>query len=102
MRQGGLETAPRLLECRGLERVVAGLCQPTDQSLAISERPGLEEMVRDISGVFVGGTGIEPLDRVGDDVVQLLSARGRDTGQQRLTHKLMGEGKWPLRPLRAR
>jgi hypothetical protein len=58
-------------------------------------------MVRDFPGALVGGTGIELLDRVGDDGVQPLSARRRDAGKQRLTYKFMGEGERRLRPPRS-
>ena len=92
MRQGGSETAPRFLECRSLKCALAGQRQLTDQSSAVGKRSCLEQMVCDLSGALVNGIGIEPLDRVGDSGVQLLSARGRDAGKQRLTHKFMGEG----------
>ncbi len=59
-------------------------------------------MVSDLPGALVDGTGIEPLDRLGDAGVQSLSAGGRDAGKQRLTHEFMGEGERPLRSLGAR
>ena len=40
--------------------------------------------------------GMEPRDRVGDAGMQVLSARSRDAGKQRLTHKFMREGEWVL------
>ena len=46
-----------------------------DQFLAVSERSSLEEMVSDLSGALFDGIGIEPLDRVGDAGMQLLSSR---------------------------
>ena len=49
-------------------------------------------MVGDVAGALLDGIGIEPLDRVGDGGMQLLSAGSRDAGKQRLTHKFMGEG----------
>ena len=48
---------------------------------SLGERSRLEEMVGDLAGALVDGTGIEPLDRVGDAGVQLLSARSRDAGK---------------------
>src|ERR1700694_2826942 len=59
-------------------------------------------MIRDLSGAFVNGIRMEPLDRFGYSRVQTLSARGGDAGEQRLSHKFMSKGKWPLRPLGAR
>src|ERR1700687_5570126 len=59
-------------------------------------------MIDDLAGALFSGIGIEPLDRFGDPRVQTLSARGRDAGEQRLTHKLMSKGKRLLRPLGAR
>jgi hypothetical protein len=81
MRQGGLETAPRFLKCGSRECVLSGLRQATDQSWAIGEGSRLEEMVSDVAGTLVDSTRIEPLDRVGDGVVQLLSTRTRNAGQ---------------------
>src|ERR1700680_4145350 len=59
-------------------------------------------MIDDLAGALFSGIRIEPLDRFGDPRVQTLSARGRDAGEQRLTHKLMSKGKGSLRPLGAR
>src|SRR5260370_7888893 len=59
-------------------------------------------MIDDLAGALFSGIRIEPLDRFGDPRVQTLSARGRDAGEQRLTHKLMSKGKRSLRPLAAR
>ena len=101
MRQGRPEIAPRFLKCCGLKCALACQRQLTDQFLLVSERSCLEQMVSDLSGALVDGTGIEPLDRVGDAGVQSLSARGRDAGKQRLTHEFMGEGKRPLRAPRS-
>jgi hypothetical protein len=81
-----------------LECVPACKRQPTDESLALRERSCLEQMVSDLPRAL-DGTGIEPLDRVGDDGMQALSARGRDTGKERLTHKFMSESErllWSL------
>jgi len=44
----------------------------------VSERSGFQEMVGDLRGALVDRTGFEPLDRVGDAGMQLLSAWGRD------------------------
>src|SRR5216684_2812038 len=59
-------------------------------------------MIDDLAGALFSGIRIEPLDRFGDPRVQTLSTRGRDAGEQRLTHKLMSKGKRSLRPLGAR
>src|SRR5260370_2264963 len=59
-------------------------------------------MVSDLAGVFVDGTRIELLDRVSNSRMKLLLTRCGDVGKERLSHKFMSEGKWPLRPLRAR
>jgi len=75
MRKGGPETAPRFLECCSVECTFACQRQPTDHFLPLSERPCLEEMVSDLRGAFVGGTGIDQLDRPGDSRVQSLLAR---------------------------
>ena len=90
MRQGRLEIAPRFLKCRSLKCALACQRQPTDQFLSVNERSCLEKMISDLPGALVDGTGIEPLDRIGDARVQSLSARDRDAGKQRLTHKFMG------------
>src|SRR5271169_4513096 len=102
MRQGGAETAPRCLKCNGFKCTLSGERQPTDQSPLVGERPGLEEMVRDVSGALVGNAGIELLDRIGDTGMQSLLARGRDARKQGLTYEFMGKGKRPLWPLGAR
>src|ERR1700737_2722577 len=102
MRQGGEETAPRLLECNGLKRTFSGQLEPTHQFSGVCERSCLEQMVGDLPGALVGGAGREPLDRLGDDGVQSLLARSRDTGKQRLRTKLMGEGERLLGSFRAR
>src|SRR5271156_4650390 len=73
-----------------------------DESLAVSERSRLEEMVRDLPSVLIDGTWIQPLDCFSDARVQELSARGRDAGQQSLPHQFMGEGKRLFRSLGAR
>jgi hypothetical protein len=70
MRQGGTETATGLFKCRGVKCTLACKRQMMDQSPPISERTRFEEMVRDVSGALVNGTGIEPLDRVGDAGMQ--------------------------------
>src|SRR5271154_3008704 len=59
-------------------------------------------MIDDLAGAFFSGIRIEPLDRCGDTRMQTLSARGRNAGEQRLTHKLMSKGKRFLWPLGAR
>src|SRR5260370_22424389 len=59
-------------------------------------------MVSDLPGALVDGTGIEPLDRVGDAGVQSLLAWGRDAGKEGLTHEFMGEGERLRGPLGAR
>src|ERR1700730_6614864 len=102
MRKRGLETTPRFSKSCYFKCALAGQCQPTNQPMPVSERSCFEEMARDLSGAFVDGTGIDLLDRVGDARMQLLSTRGRDAGQQRLTHKLVGEGKRLLGSLRTR
>src|SRR5882724_5455222 len=101
MRKGGPETSPRFLIRRGLECIPACKRQPPAESLAFSERSRLEQMVCDLARTL-DGTGIEPLDRIGDNGMQVLSARGRDAGKQRLTHQFMGEGERLLGSLGAR
>src|SRR5260370_20516838 len=93
MRQSGTETAPRFLECGSRKGVLAGQRQDLDQFTIIREGSCLEQMVSNLACALVDSTGIDQLDRVGDRGVQLLCARARDIGKQRLTHKFMGEGK---------
>src|SRR5216683_4816361 len=102
MRQGCQETAPRFRECNGLKCTLAGKLEPTHQSSGVCERSCLEQMVGDLPSALAGGAGREPLDRLGDDGMQSLLARSRDTGKQRLTHELMGEGERLLGSFRAR
>ena len=45
---------------------------------------------------------MEPRDRVGDAGMQVLPARSRDAGQQRLTHEFVGEDERPPKSLGAR
>src|SRR5580704_6665423 len=101
MRECGPETASRFLIRRGLECVPACKRQPTDESLALSERSRLEQMVSDLPRAL-DGPAIEPFDRIGDGRMQVLSARGRDAGKERLPHKFMGEFEWLLGSLGAR
>src|SRR5258706_8274816 len=102
MRQGGTETAPRFLKCRGLQGSLSGKDKIMDQFPLVSERARLEEVVRDVTGALLDASGIELLDRVGDTSVQSLLACSRDARKQGLTHQFMAEGKWPLRSLGAR
>src|SRR5260370_29933009 len=102
MRQSGTETEPRFLKCSGLKCTLARKRQIMDQSPVVAERSRLAELVSDVSGAFDGRACMEPLDRVSTAGVQLRSPRGRDLGKQRLTHKLMGEGKRPVRALETR
>src|SRR5580704_9425053 len=48
-------------------------------------------MVGDLPGALVDGAGINQLNPLGDCGVQLLFARIRDAGNQRLTHEFMSE-----------
>src|ERR1700730_1741324 len=102
MREPGLETTPRFPKCCNLECALAGQCQPTNQPMPGSERSCFEEMARDLAGAFADCTRIGQLDRVGDARMQLLLTWGRNAHKQRLTYKLVGEGKRLLRSLRAR
>src|ERR1700732_4608459 len=59
-------------------------------------------MVSDFSGALADGTGVESLDRLGDAGMQVLLARDRNAGDQRLTDKFMGEGERLLGSIGAR
>src|ERR1039457_131886 len=102
MRQCGSETAPRFFKCRRLECAFARERQITNQSAGISERSRLDEMVRNLAGGFVDGTGRELLDFLGDSRVQVLSTRRRNACKQSLAHEFVGESERPLGSLGAR
>src|SRR5712672_1521107 len=93
MRKRGLETTPRFSKSCYFKCALAGQRQPTNQPMPVSERSCFQEMVRDLSGAFADRTRIGQLDRVGDARMQLLLTWGRNARKQRLTHKLVGEGK---------
>src|SRR5580692_2549460 len=99
IRESRAETLPGFFKCASLKRALACDRQVVDQSPIVAEGSRLAEMVSDVSGAFDGRACMEPLDRVSNAGVQLLSPRGGDLGKQRLTHKLMGEGKRPVRAL---
>src|ERR1700730_16747377 len=81
MRQGGPEIPPRFLKCCSFKCTVTCQRQPTDQFLLVGKRSCLDEMVSDLPGALVDGTGIDQLDRPGDCGVQLLFAHSRDAGK---------------------
>src|SRR6266849_917819 len=81
------------------QRVLACEREVAQSLLPVASGACPNEMVRDLRGALIDGSGIELLDRVADVCVQSLSTRGRDAGKQRLTHQLMGEGERPLRTL---
>src|SRR5712692_5502581 len=59
-------------------------------------------MVGDLARAFVGGAGMEPLDRTGDARVEPLPTRYRDPLEERLTHELVCEGEGRLGAFGAR
>src|SRR5262249_9519745 len=69
----------------------------TNELKPVDERPSLEQMVCDSTGMVTARARMEPSDRIRGGRVQPLLARNRDSRQQGLPHEFMTESERTFR-----